>query len=700
MTFKFIIDEITKNIDHILDELEICDVQFSVEPARSGFGDVSSNVSFLLAGKLKMSPGDVAQMLSQKYAGHVGPLVARCNAHKSGYLNFFADWPKLAKLILVRSHDDDLVNDDNDNTMNVIVEHTSVNPNKALHIGHVRNIVIGDVTARILKSAGHEVSVLNYVDDSGLQVADIIVGFRHLGFDLEPPDGEKKFDQYCGDDVYVQTTQRYTEDPGLEEVRRRTLQELEDANSQTAAFADMVTQRVLRCQLETCWNLGVSYDCINFESQILRSGLWERAFEMLKEMGLVEFEGDGKNAGCWVIRGKAGRNNNNDGGPAKKPSMAADGGEDKARDANDDKVIVRSNGTATYIAKDIPYAAWKLGLLEDPFRYVVYVKQQPSDPSKVLWQTVLAGSGSDEDDRHASSHDIVEAPTTTDGNALHDTNYNSKPIIEGQKVITVIDSRQARLQQIISDLMGRFKSVPDAYIHLGYESVTLSADTADMLGINTDGRQAQMSGRKGLYVNADSVYETLKTTAGKETHKRHPEMSEHDIHTIAHAISVGTIRYEMIKQDLDKIITFDMATSLRLEGDTAPYVQYTGARATRILERAGNDDDDDAHHSYCLPDPKDVDFSLLVTQPEKDLVRMIGLFDIQVMDAANNLSPKVIARYCHDLAVIFNAFYEKARVLGLDDKALEASRLYLVRSFRTTLERALAILGIAAPSVM
>jgi len=628
MTFQSIIDEIDKNLKKILENLSVTDLNFSVEVAKPGFGDVSSNISFLLAKELKKSPKDIAQMLSDKYSQCTSTLVLKTESHPSGYLNFFADWAKLSQLILTESYLDTFGNVDIGNNSDIIVEHTSVNPNKALHIGHIRNIVVGDVVSRILSKANYKVNVLNYIDDSGLQVADIIVGFKHLGFSEEPPNG-KKFDHYCGDDVYVKTTQKYELDSTLEDIRKNTLKELEDGDSETAAFGDVVTRKVLAGQLETCWNLNVTYDCLNFESQIIRSGLWTKIFEKLKEMNLIEFENDGKNAGCWVIRG--------------------DGKEE-------DKVIVRSNGTATYIAKDIPYAAWKLGLLDDPFYYQKYASLQPN--SKVLWQTTL--------------NDVDTVPQ----------NFTA------EKVVTVIDSRQERLQKIITTLMEKFNSTPNSYIHLGYESVTLSSETAKTLGLDTDGKQAQMSGRKGLYVSADSVCDLLKQKIIEETKKRHPEMDDDEIEKIAQSVSIGTLRYEMIKQDLDKIITFDLAKSLSLEGDTAPYIQYAYARASRILEKSGT-----------VPSV-DVDFSLLREKSELDLIKIIGLFNLQVRDAANNFSPKVISRYCHDLAVSFNSFYEHVKVLESDTDDLKSSRICLVNSFNLTLEKALGLLGIAAPPKM
>ena len=628
MTFQSIIDEIDNNLKKILEGFSISNLNFSVEVAKPGFGDVSSNISFLLAKELKKSPKDIAQILSEKYSQCTSTLVLKSEAHPSGYLNFFADWTKLSELILSESYLDTYGDVDIGNNSNIIVEHTSVNPNKALHIGHIRNIVVGDIVSRILSKANYKVNVLNYIDDSGLQVADIIVGFKHLGFSEEPPNG-KKFDHYCGDDVYVKTTQKYELDSTLEDVRKNTLKELEDGDSETAAFGDVITRKVLASQLETCWNLNVAYDCLNFESQIIRSGLWTKIFEKLKEMNLIEFENDGKNVGCWVIRG--------------------DGKEE-------DKVIVRSNGTATYIAKDIPYAAWKLGLLADPFYYQKYDSLQPN--SKILWQTTL--------------NDIDTVPQ----------NFTA------QKVVTVIDSRQERLQKIITTLMEKFNSIPNSYIHLGYESVTLSSETAKTLGLDTDGKQAQMSGRKGLYVSADSVCELLKQKIIEETKKRHPEMNDSEIEKIAQSVSIGTLRYEMIKQDLDKIITFDLAKSLSLEGDTAPYIQYAYARASRILEKSGD------------TPTINVDFSLLQEKSELELIKIVGLFNLQVRDAANNFSPKVISRYCHDLAVAFNSFYEHVKVLESDNDDLKSSRICLVNSFNLTLEKALGLLGIDAPHRM
>jgi len=627
MTFKILIEEIHSNLQKITDEQNFPSVSFVVEPSKPNFGDVTCNIAFLLSKHLKKKPHDIALSISENYQKFLGEKIKKVEAHPSGYINFFANLTYLNEIILKDSMKNDYGDIDLGKKSKIIVEHTSVNPNKALHIGHVRNVVIGDTVSRLLRKANYDVRVLNYVDDSGLQVADIIVGFKHCGYSDNPPSNQK-FAQYCGDEVYVKTTEKYSDDPSLEKKRSEILQDLENQNSDIAKFAETITKKILADQLETCWELGATYDCLNFESQIIRSGLWNKIFEKMKEMKLVELEKEGKNANCWVIRGEKNE---------------------------DDKILVRSNGTATYIAKDIPYAAWKLGILDDPFNYQKYILQKDG---KTLWQTTLNESS------------------------------EPKQNFFGEKVITVIDSRQSRLQKIITSLMTQFTSKENSYVHLGYESVTLSSETAKTLGLDTKGKQAQMSGRKGLYVNADEVIELLKQKTLDETKKRNPELDNKSLEQIAQDVAIGTIRYEMIKQDLDKIITFDYEKSLSLEGNTAPYIQYTNARASRILEKAG------------FPPNFDVAFDLLENEYEVNLVKLIGKFDLHVQDAANNLSPKVISKYCYDLAVAFNAFYEKVRVLDPQNKTLTNVRLCLVSSFKSTLQKALYLIGITAPDKM
>ncbi|MGQ0376278.1 MAG: arginine--tRNA ligase [Nitrososphaerota archaeon] len=625
MTFRLILSEIESNIKKIITQHGFQEVEFVVELAKPGFGDFTCNVAFLLAKKLGKKPYDIAQLFAEDYKKYLGNYLAKAEAHKSGYLNFHSN-QKLNGLIIKSSLDENFGCIDIGKKKSVVVEHTSVNPNKALHIGHIRNLVIGDTVARILKKTNHDVKILNYVDDSGLQVADIIVGFKYGGFTEAPTTGQK-FDHYCGDEVYVKITEKYESDKQFAEYRHKVLQDLEDPNSELAPFASIITRKVLAEQLKTCWKMGVYYDCLNFESQIIHSKLWDKIFETLKKMNLVKFEKEGKNANCWIIK----------------------------VEGEEDKVLVRSNGVATYIAKDIPYAAWKLGIVDDPFYYKKYSIQSNDT---VLWETTL------------------------------EKNNNQKLKFSGQKVVTVIDSRQARLQKIITNLITKLKPEKDAYSHLSYETVTLSSDTVKAIGHEIEGKQTQMSGRKGIYINADEVIESLEKRIFEEAKKRNADLDNNTLSKIATDVAVGTLRYEMIKQDLDKIITFDLKKSLSLEGDTCSYLQYSYARASRILEKAGFEPRFDSL------------FEMLSTDYEINLLKMIAKFGICVNDAANNLSPKVIARFCYDLAVSFNSFYEHVSVLDNDNKDLVNQRLCLVYCFKLTLERALDLLGIATPQRM
>ena len=681
---------------------------YAVTPARPGFGDLSCNAAFVLAGEAGMRPGEAAEAIAREYnraaeeekaeSGGVAPLPPmRASAHPSGHVNLEAGAGAVARLVVPESVRDGYGRAEVGGGRAVVVEHTSVNPNKALHIGHVRNVVVGDSVARILSHSGHDVRILNYVDDSGAQVADVVVGFERLGFSREPPAG-MQFDAYCGDSVYVAVTARYESEPGLKARRDEVLREIEAGGTEAARAAESVTSRVLECQLRTCWSLGASYDCLNYESQILRSGMWAEAFESMKAGGTIELEPASarNNAGCWVFRageeeegrggekraggaGGGGDGKEDGGGRGGGKEEGEDGGgsggeEDAESEFSADKVIVRSDGTATYVAKDIPYAAWKLGLVGDPFAYEEYATSDGErQPGRRLVRTVLRKGGPREEGASPFS---------------------------GQASIAVIDSRQSRLQEIVAEVVGgmgspggaapvRGRGEASGHTHLSYESVTLSASTAASLGLDTGGKAAQMSGRRGLYVSAESVLSMLRERAREETLKRNEGLGDAEVGRIADAVAVATLRYEMVKHDLDKVIAFDAAKSLSLEGDTAPYIQYAHARAARVLEKAG-----------AAPDMAGADFGLLAGEYETALVRIIGMLDVRVAEAGANLSPKVIARYCRDLAVSFNAFYEHVRVIDASDGATTNARLCLVASFASALRKALDLIGIAAPPRM
>ena len=641
MTFRNVVNEIHQVISNSLINLRYNQQDFDIsESSRKEFGDLSCNVAFLLSKVLKRRPVDIANeivekeikcYIEQKKASNSISFILSVDSHPSGYINFKANIVNLASSTLNEVLKNPKYGFNNlGQGQRIIIEHTSINPNKALHVGHMRNVIIGDILYRILKATNYDVIVLNYIDDSGLQVADIVVGFKFAGIPQDTKDKNVKFDQYCGDEVYVKINEMYKNNPYLEEKRRLVLKEIEDGTSDIAKFASEITMRVLKDQLKTCWRMKAHYDLLNFESHIVVSKLWSKTFEMLKENCIAILQTKGKNKYCWVIR----------------------------PENEEEKVIVRSDGTATYIAKDIPYAAWKLGIVEDPFYYYKFACQWDGT---TLWATTL--------NPHV-------------GNKEHPL-FNS-----AQRVITIIDSRQARLQRIISDVLSRLHTNNGSYHHLAYEAVTLSPETAKSLGLDIGDRQfMHISGRKGVYVNADYILNKLQTTANEEVKKRNLDLSEYMTNQIAEEIAISAIRYNMIKQDLDKIITFDIVDSLSLEGNTGPYLQYTYARSQRILEKYG----------------KNItweNFGLLIQEPEIDLIKKIAKMDLITEEAVRILSPKLLARYAYDLATTFNVFYEKVPVLSEKNKEIMFSRLSLVKAFGITLKKIFNVLGITALNKM
>jgi len=602
-------------------------VDFDVsEPPRKEFGDLTCNVAFQLSKQAKKAPQKIAGELIELIKPAQDSFVLAAEPHPAGYINFRANHAKLSTTTLVQvlQDPDNYGHYDSGRGSHVVIEHTSVNPNKALHVGHMRNVILGDALYRIMKATNHRTTVLNYVDDSGLQVADIVVGFKFAGMKTEPP-GNKKFDQYCGDEVYVKINELYEKDPRLAEKRKLVLKEIEEGKSEIAKFASEITLRVLHEQLNTCWRMKVRYDLLNFESHIVVSKLWSRAFELLIKNNIARFETEGKNKGCWVIEAAG----------------------------EEDKVIVRSDGTATYIAKDIPYAAWKLGLVDDPFSYSEYQKQWDGS---MLYCTTLGGASA-----------------------------TGRKFNGGDRVITIIDSRQARLQRIISQVLSQMGTEGKEYLHLGYEAVTLSSATAKSMGIDIGEREStHMSGRKGIYVNADYVLDALHAKAYEEVKTRNPEFAEQQLNSIAEEIAISAIRYNMVRQDLDKMITFDIKESLSLEGDTGPYLQYAYARSQRILEKSGQQVDNNSR------------FELLTHESEIALIKEIAKLDLVFEDAAKSLSPKSLARYAYSLATAFNLFYEKVPVLKEGNADILKARLALVSAFGVALKNALVTLGITA----
>ena len=625
--------EFEEEVELVLEEscrsLGYKDVTIEVgRPPSTTYGDLASAVPIRISKQTGRKPGEVAIELAtaamerakkSKYIGGVSP-------HLGGYVNFSLNLPRFTEdsIKAVRSGD---LGATGQTGMRIVVEHTNVNPNKALHIGHARNLVLGDSLVRVLRYLGHKVQALNYIDDSGAQVADIIVGFRFLGLPDTAPAGVK-YDAYCGDSVYSRVNKEYATNPSLKEKQGFVLKEIEKGTGDIAEFTNLIVGRILQAQLSTCWRLGASYDLLNWESQLVHSNMWSNIFERLKQQGDVKFQDKGENAGCWVI-----------------PDP----------DTGEEKVVVRSDGTLVYVAKDIPYAAWKIGVIDDPFHYEVYSASQPGG---VLYSTTIKGKKSD----------------------LHFGN--------AELAVSVIDTRQSYLQKIVAKVLDKLKQGSSGkYLHRSYEVVSLSKSTASLLGFNIEGEFAHMSGRKGLYVNVDTVLDRLREKAETETRKRNKSESSEWVGEVAEALAVAALRYELLKQDPDKMIVFDLEEALRFQGDTGPYLMYTYARARRILDKTDGSPKIDRSTAPLLTRPR-----------ETQLAKKFSMLDMSAEVAEDYLSPKEIARFAHELAVLFNEFYENVPVNQEENPGLRDARLALVDAASAVLAESMRLMGIPVKS--
>lgn len=640
MSFRQFAEEASSLIGLACDSLGYVlpsELNWEIPPTKE-MGDLSFRVSFQLSKDAGKKPSEIAAeiagVIRTDYSFGEG-LVSDVEANPSGFLNFRFNHGRLFTKTLEESLKTGYGMIDLGRGQPVLVEHTSVNPNKALHVGHLRNLALGDSIARVLGFTNHSVKILNYIDDSGLQVADVIVGIKYLGHSTEPPKG-KKFDHYAGDDIYVEVNRRYESDPSLKERQKLVLQAIETHDPEIFPLAAAITDRILKSQLSTCWRFNAMYDLLVYESDIIASRLWEEVFQEMKAKGIAKLETEGKLTGCWIV------------------SI-------KGEKEGEDKVLVRSDGTATYVAKDVPFAALKVGLVDDKFRYLKYLTEPDG---RQLWRT-----------------------------STNPSDEKISPVGWGaEKSVTVIGSEQSRLQRVIASILGQLAGadVSGKYIHLGYALVSLTPETAAALSGERKNEEAQaqgsvrMSGRKGLYINADDVFEAVKKSALEETKKRSPDTKD-DLwyYTVSEKLALSAIRFALLKQDLDKTITFDLTESLRLIGETGPYMLYTYARAMSILSKAPQQQENSA-----------VKGDWLTTDSEIDLLTIISKYDIAVEKAVRMLAPKWIAHYSFELCEAFNKFYEKNRVIQEENSDLRVARIRLVTAFSMVLKSALALLGI------
>jgi arginyl-tRNA synthetase len=633
-------------------------------PPNRTLGDLGTPVAFDLARRLRKAPRAIAQEL----AAALGPIpgVTRIEAAPNGYLNVFLDRPSflLARLGLAGTLPAPPARPEK-----TIVEHTAINPNKAAHIGHVRNSALGDTLVRVLKFRGNPVEVQNYIDDTGVQVADVVVGFRELE-KLTLDDARRiaattRFDYYCWD-LYARVTEWYDADKDRLKIRAATLHDLEHGVDPTAGLASFIADTVVRAHLKTMARINIDYQLLTWEGDILRLKFWARAFEVLKATGAVFLQNEGKHAGCWVMK-------------IDDPDAVTDDDEEADPESRE-KVIVRSNGTVVYVGKDMAYQFWKSGLLGKDFLYRKFATRMDGG---TLWATT-----SNEDQA------VRDGLVPQFGNAA--ATYN------------VIDVRQSYLQKLLKQALTAIGHPQEAerLKHFSYEMVALSHPTAKELGFapDPDSEEAkkpfvEVSGRKGLGVKADDLFDRVIEKARIEVDRRQSDLPADERRTIAEQIGVAAVRYFLIKYSRTTVIAFDIDEALSFEGESGPYLQYAVVRANNIFqklnERLGLDETGMlAPLPAAPPDAIDTDHELWA------LVLEASRLDDIVEQVVRSLEFAVLAKYGFGLAQLFNAFYHRAQILNEERDDVRRWRAAAVAYYRQQLTRVLDLMGVAVPARM
>jgi arginyl-tRNA synthetase len=637
---------------------------FSVEvPPRTELGDLAFPVAFEVAKRLKaatgqkQNPRDIAARIAEEIRGVEG--VSRVETAGAGYVNVFFD--RAGYLLNATSEAQQATPQLGGK---LIVEHTAVNPNKAAHIGHLRNAVLGDTTVRLLRAAGETVEVQNYIDNTGVQVADVVVGFKYIEQKTleEIKAIDDKFDYYCWD-LYARVGGFYEEDRSRLGHRTDTLHELESGKGEIYEMADYISTRILACHLDTMLRVGIKYDLLPRESDVIHLHIWNKAFELLKQRGAIEYATEGKLAGCWVMRAEEEQGHEQD--------------EESEHEA--DKVIVRSNGTVTYTGKDIAFHLWKLGQLDLDFYYKPF---RTYSDGHLVWITTF---NADENDP------------------------NHQRFGNGAAYFNVIDIGQSYPQHYVKlgvMAVERNERV-ERSAHLGYEKVTLTAATAEQLGqqLSEEDRKrgaVSMSGRKGLGVKIDDFIDQLEASALAEVASRHPHLSEQDKLDTAHKIAIGALRYFLLKYSRNSIIAFDLNEALAFDGETGPYIQYSVVRANSIFRKLADAGIDRAGADIESVSRERVN-EMLGGETGDDLWSLVylaaRLSDV-VRGAVTALEPSMVAKWAFQLARAFNLFYHNYHILSEQDAARRSLLVAITTIVRRQLIAALDVLGIEVPERM
>jgi arginyl-tRNA synthetase len=614
-------------------------------PPKLNMGDLATPIALELAKALKRKPREIAEQLSSGM--HLPAFVASVSVEGAGYLNF-----RLDRGAFTAAHYRAVMAPPPPSGERVIVEHTNINPNKAAHIGHLRNSVLGDTYVRCSKWLGDRVETQNYIDDTGVQVADVVVAFERLEKKTladvaQLIETSERFDYVCWD-VYSKMAQYYADHPESLEWRKETLHRIENQEGDTAKLAKMIARAVVRRHLETMQRLGIAYDLLPKESDIIHLHFWDRAFELLKEKGAVVLESEGKAKGCWV--------------------MKLEESEEFAGMNEPDKILVRSNGTVTYTGKDIAYQLWKLGLLDRTFEYRKFPFEY------LLWETTHEGDGDPSAPRFGGA----------------------------TRVVNVIDSRQAYLQKVVKEGVRQVagEKAAHASIHFAYEMVALTPVTAKALGMEISDEDAarayvEMSGRKGFGVKADDLLDELVRKAAEAVRANTPDVA--DAETLGRQIAIAALRYFMLRFGRNKVIAFDFDEALRFEGDSGPYLQYSTVRVQNIFRKMAERGVEARLEERAVDD---LTLTQGLTDDMWELVRQSAELPAAIRRAVDSLELSIVTQYLLDLAQKFNSFYHKYPIMNEKDDAERQRRAVCAEVFRRTMVAAMDLLGIPVPERM
>lgn len=625
------------------------------QPPKVEFGEYALPLAFELAKKLRKAPRKIAEEIVAGTGAVEG--FEKMEVAGAGYINARVDRAALAATV-ARDEKHRVEKPSG----KILVEHSSINPNKAAHIGHLRNAILGDTFVRLLRFAHRDVDVQNYIDNTGVQVADVVVGFLHLEkksrAEIEQLATQTRFDYHCWD-LYARVSQWYEQGQENKKLRLQVLHEIEQGGNETSATAELISTAVLRRHLETMDRLEIEYDFLPRESEILHLHFWDAAFEKLKAAGVLFYEDQGKNKGCWVMRRA---------GTAEQEAGVSE---------EDQKVIVRSNGTVGYVGKDIAYHMWKFGLLGKDFGYRKFYHYRVSQ--KDCWIS------------------------TTNGEKTH-------PHFGGvAEIYNVIDARQAEAQStVIEALRGLgYQDAADHYTHFSYEMVALTPRCASELGyeLSEDDKArpyVEVSGRKGFGVKADDLVDKLIATARQEVDARNRELTDAQGKLISSQIAIGALRYFMLKYTKPSVIAFDFKEALSFEGETGPYAQYAVVRATNIFRKGGLDPDTfltdvgnkisgDELAKYLNGEGSNELWELWLAASKTAYV---------IDQCIATTEPAYLAKHVFQVAQMFNTFYHRYPILSEADEARKKFLLTTAAIVRRELIRTLGVLGIEAPMLM